>query len=43
MRNKCANYAKKIVEHIWILISGLISAVCGFVSFIYRNDTEKKL
>ena len=41
MRNKCANCAKKLMEHIWILISWLINAVCGFVSFIYRNDTEK--
>ena len=32
MRNKCANCAKKLVEHIWILISWLINAVCGFVS-----------
>jgi hypothetical protein len=29
------------MEHIWILISWLINAVCGFVLFIYRNDTEK--
>ena len=41
MRNKCANCAKKLMKHIWILISWLINAVCGFVSFIYRNDTEK--
>ena len=41
MWNKCANCAKKLMEHIWILISWLINAVCGFVSFIYRNDTEK--
>jgi hypothetical protein len=41
MRNKCANCAKKLMEHIWILISWLINAVCGFVLFIYRNDTEK--
>ena len=41
MRNKCANCAKKLMKHIWILISWLINAVCGFVLFIYRNDTEK--
>ena len=41
MRNKCANCSKKLMKHIWILISWLINAVCGFVSFIYRNDTEK--
>jgi hypothetical protein len=29
------------MKHIWILISWLINAVCGFVLFIYRNDTEK--
>ena len=32
---------QKMMEHIWILISWLINAVCGFVSFKYRNDTEK--
>ena len=41
MRDRCANCAKKLVKHIWILISWLINVVCGFVSFIYRNDTEK--
>ena len=41
MGNKWANCAKKLVEHIWILISCLINAVCGFVSFIYINETEK--
>ena len=41
MRNKCSNFAKKLVEHIGILISWLINVVCGFVSFNYRNDTEK--
>ena len=30
-----------MMEHIWILISWLINAVCGFVSFKYWNDTEK--
>ena len=41
MRNKCANCAKKLLEHIWILISWLINAVCGVVLVKYRNDTEK--
>ena len=41
MRNKCDNLAKKFVEHIWLLISWIINAVCGFVSFKYRNDSEK--
>ena len=41
MKNNCANCGKKIVEHIWILISWLISVICGFVSFIYRKDSEK--
>ena len=41
MRNKCANCAKKLLVHIWILISWLINAVCGIVLFKYRNDSEK--
>ena len=41
MRNKCANSAKKLLVHIWILISWLINAVCGIVLFKYRNDSEK--
>ena len=32
---------KKLVEHIWILVSWLINSVCGFVSFVFRNDTKK--
>ena len=41
MRNKCVNCAKKLVEHIWLLISWFINAVCGIISFNYRNDSEK--
>ena len=41
MTNKCANCGKKLVKHIWILISWLINTVCGIVSFKYRNDTKK--
>lgn len=41
MRNKCVNCAKKLLEHIWLLISWFINAVCGIISFNYRNDSEK--
>ena len=29
------------MEHIWLLISWFINAVCGIISFNYRNDSEK--
>ena len=29
------------MEHIWLLISWFINAVCGNISFNYRNDSEK--
>ena len=41
MRNKFDNCAITFVEHIWLLISWITNVVCGFVSFKYRNDSEK--
>ena len=29
------------MEHLWILMSWLINAVCGIAAFIYRKNSEK--